>query len=109
MNAPKLVDSLSFDAPIYDLRGLQTGWSEDAYSCRAQIRYLRGGEAVQAARLDGKQPVVVTIRRSDVADMITSDWKVKDARRGTIFNVRAIVPTEDRAWLEITAESGVAT
>ena len=104
-----LYDSIAFDAPVYDGRGGLTGMQVDALKCSGNIRYLRGGEAVQAARLDGRQPVVVTIRRNSVADTVNSDWVMRDARRGTVFNIRSVVPTEDRQWLEITAESGVAT
>lgn len=104
-----MVEKITFDAPSFDSAGVQDGWSEGAYTCRAYFRYLRGGEAVQAARLDGRQPVVMTIRRSSIADTITSDWKVRDARRGTVYNISAPpVPTDDRMWLEITATSGIA-
>lgn len=104
-----MVEKITFDAPSYDDDGVQDGWTEGAYTCRAHFRYLRGGETVQAARLDGRQPVVMTIRWSAVADTITSDWKVRDARRGTVYNVSAPpVLTDDRKWLEITAESGGA-
>ena len=109
MKPLRLTESLEFDAPVYDDRGSQTGIDEGAYACRASFRFLRGGEAVQAARLDGRQPVVATIRRSSVAETITTDWVMRDVRTSTAYNVRAVVPTDDRKWLEITAESGVAT
>lgn len=108
MNGRELVDRLVFDAPSYDAAGSQDGWTPSAYECRGKIRYLRGGETVQAARLDGKQPVVVTIRKSDDAEAIDTDWIMRDPRRDEKYNIRAVVPTEDRRWLEITAESGVA-
>lgn len=78
------------------------------FTARAHFRYLRGGEAVQAARLQGKQPVVVTVRRSSQTLKITTDARMRDARTGDIYNIRAIVPTDDRQFLEITAEKGVA-
>lgn len=78
------------------------------FTVRANIRYLRGGETVQAARLTGKQPVVVTVRRSSHTRALTTDSQMKDARTGTEYQIRAIVPTEDRQFIEITAESGVA-
>ncbi|MCD1620744.1 head-tail adaptor protein [Salipiger manganoxidans] len=107
--AGNLRDRFAFDGPVYDARGVQVGMQPDLLICNGNVRYLRGGESVQAARLDGKQPVVVTIRRSSVADSITTDWVMRDVRGGTRYNVRAVVPTVDRQWLEITAESGVAT
>lgn len=80
-----------------------------SFTVRANIRYLRGGETVQAARLTGKQPVVVTVRRSSQTAALTTDDKMKDARTGTEYQIRAIVPTACRQFFEITAESGVAT
>lgn len=79
-----------------------------SFTVRANIRYLRGGETVQAARLTGKQPVVVTVRRSSQTAALTTDDAMKDARTGTEYQIRAIVGTEDRQFMEITAESGVA-
>lgn len=78
------------------------------FETRANIRYLRGGETVQAARLQGKQPVVVTVRRSSKTMQVNTDTVMRDARTGTVYNIRAVVPTEDRQFIEITAESGVA-
>lgn len=78
------------------------------FETRAHIRYLRGGETVQAARLQGKQPVVVTVRRSSISMQIDTDTIMRDARTGAVYNIRAVVQTEDRQFIEITAESGVA-
>ncbi len=79
----------------------------DTISTRAHFRFLRGGETVQAARLEGKQPVVATIRRNERTRQIKTDTVMRDTRTGTKFNIRAIVPSDDRKFLEITAESGV--
>lgn len=73
----------------------------------AHMRYLRGGEAVIASRLEGKQPAVVTVRASSQTRQITPEWRMLD-EDGTPFAIRAIVPTQDRALLEITVEGGVA-
>ncbi len=109
MQARDLQERVTFDAPSFDDDGVQDGWTDGALTCAAHFRYLRGGETVQAERLRGTQVLVVTIRRNSVADGITAEWKMRDARRGTVFNITAPpVPTEDRAWLEITATSGVA-
>ena len=104
-----LRESVTFDQPTFDSDGVQTGWSVSVYACRAGFRYLRGSEAVMAARLDGRQPIVATIRRSPAADTIAPDWVMKDARRGTTYNIRTVILSDDRRWIEITAESGVAT
>ena len=79
------------------------------FTVRADILYLRGGETVQAARLTGKQPVVVTVRRSSATAALSTADGMRDARTGTEYQIRAIVPSSDRQFMEITAESGVAT
>jgi SPP1 family predicted phage head-tail adaptor len=88
--------------------GTEAGW-EDAFETRAHFRYLRGGETVLAGRLQGRLSVVATIPSHHAARQVTSDWRVRDAREGTIYNVRSIIPSDDRAYLELTCESGVAT
>ena len=75
----------------------------------AEMRPMRGGETVQAARLTGRQPYVVRVRRSAKTLAIRHDWRVVDARAGTVFDVRS--PTHDpdgkRAYLEFLVEEGV--
>lgn len=74
---------------------------------RANFRFLRGGETVIAARLNGTQPVVATIRLNERTRQITTETVMRDKRNGTKYNIRAVVPTDDRKFLEVTAQSGV--
>lgn len=108
-NAGSLIDKVTF-INVSEVPDAHGGFDkvETTFTTRAHIRYLRGGETVQASRLEGKQPAVVTVRRHSQTLQITPETVMKDARRGTIFNVRAVVPTLDRQYIEITAESGVA-
>ena len=123
MKAGTLYFPVAYDAPkeVPDGHGgVEVGWDTDnAVMARAHFLYLRGGETVQAARLQGRQPIVVTIRNSAVAREITAGWRMRDMNAGTLssgdvwsgpaFNVRtAPVPSDDRQWLEITVEGGVA-
>ncbi len=111
MQAGKLDHLMAFDAPVVTTDGMgghQAGWDE-RFIAWAGVRHLRGGEAVMAARLASRQPVVVTLRASAAAAAIGTDWRLRDTRTGTAFNIRTIVPSDDRAMIEITAESGVAT
>lgn len=109
MRAGKLKDRISFDQPTYDGDGLRVGWNEGAFECWAAIRYLRGGETVQAARLAGRQPAVITVRLSSDAEDVTTDWKLRDLGLDREYAVTAPpVSTDDGKWLEITCESGVA-
>lgn len=71
--------------------------------------FLKGGESVLAARLESRQPVVLTIRNSTQARQITNDWRAVDTRDGRNYNIRENPKeTDDRAYLEFLCESGVA-
>lgn len=110
MNIGMLWENVAFDAPTPGgdgQGGEEEGWTE-RHVCRAAFKYLRGGETVQQARLSGRQPVVATIRNSVTARLIGTDWRMRDTRREDIYNITTIVPSDDRAWLEITATRGVA-
>lgn len=101
---------VAFDspAPQSDGQGGQiSGWTEE-FTIDAGFTWLRGGETVMAARLAGRQPVVMRVRKSTDTDQVTPAWRIRDALSGAVYNVRSIVPTDDRRWYDITAESGVA-
>lgn len=113
MKLPRLDEEVAFDAPTRapdGSGGVEVGWTApvEAYVCPASFRFLRGGETVQAARLAGRQPVVVTIRANPDARRITPDWRMRDNRRGTVYQIRTVIEVPGRMWMEITAESGVA-
>lgn len=74
----------------------------------AQYVFLRGGEAVIAGRLQGRQPVVVRVRASALTRQVAPEWRVRDVRSGVIYAVRSVTETADRAAVEVLAESGVA-
>jgi head-tail adaptor len=89
-----------------------TGWS-DKFTVSANITAKVGGEAVDAARLVGRQPVILTVRRSADTRLITTDWKATELESGTEFNIRtAIDPfigdSQHGLWIEMIAETGVA-
>lgn len=75
---------------------------------RAGFTYLRGTETVIAARLEGRQPVVVRMRSDSQTRTIAADWRMRDVRSGVEYAVRSIAPTTDRQWLDVLCESGVA-
>ncbi len=75
-----------------------------------EIKPLRHGETVLAARLQGTGVVEILIRWStDVADLSADDRAV-DARAGTVYNIRAVENRDMRKrFLTLTAERGVAS
>lgn len=116
MKANDLFHRVVFEPPARDAHGEDAGWNAAAgIEARAYFRFLRGGagtaraEEVLAARLQGTQIVVVTVRASFALAGVTPAWRLRDARSATVFNIRSgPVLTDDRRWFEFTVESGVA-
>ena len=109
-HAADLYGRMTFERPRAVPNGLggQVVDFVPVFEAHVKMRYLRGSETVIAARLAGKQPVVATVRRSRSAAAVTPEWRMRDLRSGLVYNIRAVVPSDDRRWIEITAESGVA-
>jgi head-tail adaptor len=75
----------------------------------ANRKWLRGGEDVMAARLESRQPAILTMRNSTQARQVTADWRAVDTRSGEIYNIREDPKESDsRGFLEMLVESGVA-
>ena len=112
MASQPLPERVAFDARTRTpdgYGGTNSVWQE-AFTAAAHFTYLRGGETVMQARLQGKQVVVVRVRNSEQARAVTPDARLRDVRRDVEYNVRSgPVPSEDRAWVDFTCESGVAT
>ncbi|SKA31032.1 phage head closure protein [Consotaella salsifontis] len=110
-NAGSLKERIAFDAPVMsrdEYGGTVIGW-EERTSCRAGLQYRNGGEQVMADRLSGTQTAVITVRRSSATAIITPQWRARDVRSGTIYNIREVrLPPDDPSVVEIMAQSGVA-
>lgn len=83
-------------------------WAEQ-FNVAAGYMHLKGGESVMAARLEGQHMQVIFVRLSSQTLAVTTDWRIRDTRAGTLYNIRDITPTEDRQWLEFLVQSGVAS
>ena len=88
--------------------GTATDWAEQ-FRRRAEFVHLRGGESVQAARLQGQHVQIIRVRASTATWSVTTDWRVRDVRTGDIFNIRDRGPTDDRRFLDFLCQKGVAT
>jgi head-tail adaptor len=80
----------------------------ERFQCRAGFIHLRGGEAVQAARLGGQHPQVIRVRSSAQTREVTTDWRIRDVRTGEVFNVRDITLGLDRQFIDFLCQKGVA-
>lgn len=110
MPAGKLYYSFAFDKreDVSDGMGnTRASWAEQ-FRCSAGKLVMRGGETVMAARLEGRQPVILTVRSETRTKAINSDWRARDVRTGETYNVRSSQHGESRAYIELLCEAGVA-
>ena len=78
-----------------------------AFTRWCSVNALRGGESVIASRLQGRQPVIVTVRNDPDTDTIEPEMRA--TIDGRTYNIREMPRlTEDRLYLEFLAESGVS-
>ena len=110
-SAGDLYYRVAFDQRVEADRGdgVTVGNWVEQFQVRAGYTHLRGGEAVMAGRLQGKHSQIIFIRASLQAGRIGTDWQARDIRTGVAFNIREITRTDDRQWLDLLCESGVAT
>lgn len=108
--AGQLRERVAFDAPVVDADGIQTGWAAPGVATErwAEFIYQRGSESVDAARLSGKAIYKLRLHQSSAARGISTDWRMRDLRRGTEYQVREVDAISDRRWIYIVVESGVA-
>lgn len=90
---------------VDDGYGNHVGHREDRFTRWCSVRFLRGGEAVMAARLASKQPVILTIRRDPDTEAITPSWQFLIS--GRAYDIKENPrPSDDRQFFELLAESG---
>lgn len=68
---------------------------------------LRGGETVMAARLQGTDPAIITIRASVAAHTIRPHWRAVDVRTNEIWAIRSVNPAERKDHIDLLVERGV--
>lgn len=83
-------------------------WAEE-FQAYAQFFFGRGSEEIMAARLEGREPMIVRIRMCADARRITTDWRMRDVRADDkAFNIRDITYDNNRAVVDLAVEGGVA-
>jgi len=97
-------------AQVDDGMGNVEGDFGDQFSRWAEVKPSLGIETVNAARLQGQQPVDITVRQDNQTRTIASDWRAVDETSGTVYAVTspAIDLQQDGAYLTVKAVSGVA-
>lgn len=80
----------------------------DRFERWTNLRLLRGGETVMAARLEARQPAILTVRKDSDTDQITADWRV--LVNGREYAIKEPPrPSDDRSRYELLCEYGVTS
>ena len=118
----RLNERVAFDArdQADDGEGNVEGEFVERFERLAGFTFLRGTETVIAARLEGRQPIVVRVRACSQTRQIDAGWRMRDLRNGEwlgsgsdaywsgpVYAVRSVIPTEDRQFIDVAVESGV--
>lgn len=85
--------------------------AEPNFECAGRVQIRFGGEAVLAERLQGQSVATITVRRSAATLAVTTDWRIRDMREGTVWNIRSgpVDPDDSRMWLDLLCQSEAAT
>jgi len=89
-----------------------TGEFATVFTASAGLRPRVGGEAVDAARLGGRQPFVMTVRYSEQMAEVTPAWQLLDARKeGRVLSIISPLADPDgkNQWLEFLAVEGASS
>jgi len=90
----------------------------EQFQRRAAFIYAGGGEAVMAARLEGRGILKVRVRSCLQTRTITQDWQMRDVRTGDFVNgvwtgatyaIKEVDAATDRMWVYLVVERGVAS
>jgi head-tail adaptor len=108
--AGPLIDRVAFDQPVEakDGYGNVTTAFAEVFQMQAAFIFLRGGETVLAARLEGQQPALVRVRASANTALVTPEWRMRDVRRAKTYAVRAITLSIERGYYDLLVQSGAA-
>lgn len=109
INAGDLKERVALDErdEIEDGAGNYQGVFVERFSRRAQFVYAGGKEAISADRLQGQSIMKVRLRKDSQTKTITSDWQLRDARRGTVYAIREVDAVTDPACVYLVVSSGV--
>lgn len=117
----RMRDRVSFDRRVRGdsdhMGGTVDSWQE-IYTCRAELIYMRGSEAVDAARLQGRSVFKVRIQQSGNALSLDQSVRMRTVNRGlpegaddqdplpgARFNVLEADVISGRKWVYLIVET----
>jgi hypothetical protein len=98
VHAGDLRERVRFERRGLDANGDALGPFAELFTRAASIIYMRGSETVMAQRLEGQQPVIVTVVNSRQIREVTTADRLVNARDGTVYDIKA-VPRDPRPLL----------
>lgn len=101
--AGKLKERVTFQAQEIDDNGDRLGDWEDGFTHWARVVMRTRGEVALEQRIQGVQPVEITVLNDSATRDITTAWRA--LWNGQIFDIEAIAVSEDRRERVILAQS----
>lgn len=110
MKAGRLREKVALDAETVapDGYGGETRAWVEQFVTRAEFRYQRGKEAMQAGGLTGQATFKVRIKSSIAARAVTQGYRLRDVREGVSYNITKVDKKSDPRHVWIECENGVA-
>lgn len=113
ISAGRMRERLSFqrrlDGAPDELGNTQSVWTQIAV-CAARVEPLRGREEIIGARIQGVEAYRLTVRWQALLDTLRAADRAVDTRRpNVVFNLKSVLPSERRDFIDIIAETGLAT
>lgn len=96
-------ERVTFQQRGADANGDRLGPWEDGFVRSARVVARTRGETALQQRLQGLQPVEVTILRDSASRAVTPAWRM--LWNGAPYNIQAVAPTEDRRELVVLAQA----
>lgn len=120
-NAGDLRERFRFEAKARNAAGDRTGaWAASdadraptgtnwhagmAAGVKTLLGSVRGAEEVMSERLQGRQPVVITVRWCAATLQVTTDWRAVDVRSGQTYDIKSVAPAATRDFIDFLAEA----
>ena len=111
LNAGNLTERVALDLRQETDDGygnLQSDFVEQ-FTRRAEFVYAGGGEAVAAQRMAGRSIMKIRFRSDTDTRSVTTDWQLRDVRRGTVYAIREVDAVTDPSCIYLVVSSGVAS
>lgn len=101
-----LYDRIAFDEYVQTAGpgGVVTTTWVQRHACRVELIYQRGGEVIEAARLEGRSIYKLRVRQCAVVRTVNTAWRIRDLHRGTVYEIKEADTITSRDWAHFVIE-----